>query len=137
MRVIVAHANLLAYLVWPGDHTADAEAVFAHDQVWMVPPSWISELRGIVARYVRRGDATVNDALAALERAEAVIDCHENPVSSRVVLELSVRSGCSTNDCEYVALAAALGVRLVTFDRDVLRAFPDIAIAPKEYEGPC
>ena len=37
------------------------------------------------------------------------------------------------NDCEYVALAEDLGVRLVTADRDVLRHFPRVAIHPRDF----
>ena len=36
-------------------------------------------------------------------------------------------SECSASDCEFVALAARLGVRLVTMDGKLLRAFPQLA----------
>ncbi len=39
------------------------------------------------------------------------------------------RSDCSAYDCEYVALAKRLGVKLVTMDRKVLRAFPEVAVS--------
>ena len=55
-----------------------------------------------------------------MERATGLIGGREAPVDSREVLELARRSGCSTYDCKYVALAAALGVRLVTFDKGSL-----------------
>ena len=68
-----------------------------------------------------------------MERAAGLIGGREAPVDSREVLELAQRSGCSTYDCEYVVLAAALGVRLVTSDKAVLKAFPSVAVAPEAF----
>ena len=131
--MIVADANLLAYLVLPGERTEEAETVLLTDPAWVVPVLWLSELRSVVGQYVRRGDLSITQAIAALERAETVIAGRESAVDSRAVLELSQRSKCSTYDCEYVALAADLGVVLVTADGAVLRAFPKIAIAPSAF----
>jgi predicted nucleic acid-binding protein len=49
-------------------------------------------------------------------------------VSQRVVLHLAKESGCSAYDCEFVSLAMDLGIPLVTADRQVLRAFPNVAM---------
>jgi predicted nucleic acid-binding protein len=50
-------------------------------------------------------------------------------------LRLAARSGCSADDCECVALADDLGTRLVTTDRQLLRAFPAVAVAPDRFVG--
>jgi predicted nucleic acid-binding protein len=49
---------------------------------------------------------------------------NEHDVDSQRVLELVRDSDCSAYDCEYVALALGLGVKLVTMDARLLRAFP-------------
>lgn len=36
-------------------------------------------------------------------------------------------SGCTAYDCEFVVLAKDLDVKLITLDRAVLKAFPDVA----------
>jgi predicted nucleic acid-binding protein len=131
--MIVADANLLAYLVMPGEHTRLAEAVLLRDSTWAAPPLWRSELRSVVHRYTAGGKLTIAEAVAALESAEMVIAGQEGQAELRAVLELASRSGCSTYDCEYVALAEALGVPLVTFDREVLRAFPAQALPPAAF----
>lgn len=131
--MIVADANLLAYLVLPGQWTGAAEAVLRHDSVWVVPSLWLCEVRSVVNQYVRRGDMTLARAVTALERAEQVIAGREGLVDSRIVLELARRSKCSTYDCEYVALAIGLGVPLVTSDVALLRAFPRVAVNPADF----
>jgi predicted nucleic acid-binding protein len=45
------------------------------------------------------------------------------------VLELAHDTGCSAYDCEFAAVAIALGVKLVTMDAKILRAFPGSAVA--------
>jgi len=47
---------------------------------------------------------------------------------SDLVLDLVAVSDCSAYDCEYVALARHLNVRLVTVDNKILRSFPETAI---------
>ncbi len=131
--MIVADANLIAYLVLPGERTEQAESVLMQDPVWVVPVLWASELRSVVSHYVRSGQLTVAQASAAMERATALVGGREAPVDSREVLTLAHRSGCSTYDCEYVALARSLEVPLVTADKALLRAFPGIAVAPGKF----
>lgn len=128
--MIVADANLIAYLVLPGERTEQAEAVLLRDPMWVVPVLWASELRSVVSHYVRGGNLTLAQGSAAMERAAELVAGREGPVDSRDVLELAHRSGCSSYDCEYVALAISLDVPLITSDKAVLRAFPRVAIAP-------
>jgi len=131
--MIVADANLIAYLILPGERTQQAEAVLLKDSLWVVPLLCSSELRSVVSRYVRDGTLTLAQGAAAMERALGLIAGREAPVDSRSVLDLAQRSGCSTYDCEYVALAGDLGVPLVTSDKAVLKAFPSVAVAPDEF----
>ncbi len=88
--MIVVDANLLAYLVLPGERSGEAEAVLAKDPTWVVPPLWRSELRSVVHKYVLRGDLSVARAITLLEHAADVIDGREGEVDSRDVLELRI-----------------------------------------------
>ena len=40
-----------------------------------------------------------------------------------------IATKCSAYDCEFVALAHANGVRLLTVDREILHEFPEVAIS--------
>ncbi len=131
--MIVADANLIAYLILPGERTEQAEAVLLADPVWVVPSLCASELRSVLSRQIRAGNLTLNQAAAAMDRAVTLIGGREGPVDSRDVLALAQRSGCSTYDCEYVALAVALGANLVTSDKAVLKAFPAVAVSLEKF----
>ena len=133
--MIVADANLLLYLVVRGPSTEAARAVVVRDDAWAVPRLWRSEVLSALGAHMRRGDMGIADALGMFAGAEAAIGDREFDPEPADVLELAARSGCSTYDCEYVAVARALGVPLVTADKQVLRAFPGTAVSPEAFVG--
>jgi predicted nucleic acid-binding protein len=126
--VIVVDTNILAYLYLPTDMTSSAESLLASDPQWVVPVLWRSEFRNILSGYMRRGSLSFDAVLALQAEAEALVAGAEYEVNSRAVLELVRDSDCSAYDCEFVALAKALGVKLVTADKKLLRAFRDVAV---------
>lgn len=131
--MIVADANLLAYLLLPGDRTEEAEAVFAADPGWVVPALCLSELRSVAMKYFRTKHLSLAEAHRFVERAEELVDGRIAAVESRRVLTLAAAGGCSTYDAEYVALAEALDLPLVTTDLRVVRAFPRVAVTPAAF----
>ena len=122
--MIVVDTNVLAYLLLPGPKTSLAEALLLDHPQWAAPPLWRSEWRNVLATYLRRDLLNLPAALALIEKAEAILSAHEQPVSSEQVLELASSSRCSAYDCEFVAAAQQLGVPLVTEDQKILAAFP-------------
>lgn len=131
--MVVADTNLIAYFVIRDERSELADAIFEADPVWVAPLLWRSELRSALAEYIRHAGMSLEAALVALHSAEEVIGGREYRVSSELVLELAVRSKCTVYDCEYVALAQELGVPLVTADRQILRAFPKMAVALEKF----
>lgn len=131
--MIVADTNLLIYLYVQGQRTQESEAVLRRDAVWTVPLLWRSEFRSALVGLIRTGALQLNDALAMSEEVERWLNGYEYSVLSPHVLTLATRSGCSAYDCEFVALAQDLEVLLVTSDRQILKAFPMIAVSPSEF----
>ena len=125
--MIVVDTNVVAYLLLPGPQTALAEDLLIQQPEWAAPPLWRSEWRNVLAGYLRRGALDLNQALALQQQAELLVIRHEEPVSSQAVLQLVASSRCSAYDCEFVAAAQQLDVPLVTADRALLAAFPDVA----------
>jgi predicted nucleic acid-binding protein len=127
--VIVVDSNVVAYLYLPGDYTERAEALLEKDTDWAAPLLWRSEFRNILAGYMRRKTLTFEAARELQLEAESLLAGAEHEVDSRLVLELVRDSDCSAYDCEFVALAMSLGVKLVTEDKKLLKAFPRHAVA--------
>jgi predicted nucleic acid-binding protein len=127
--VIVVDSNVVAYLYLPGDHTDEAEALLERDPGWAAPLLWRSEFRNILAGYMRRRTLTFEAARDLQLEAEQLLVGAEHEVDSWLVLELVRDSDCSAYDCEFVALAMTLGVKLVTMDAKLLKAFPRHAVA--------
>jgi predicted nucleic acid-binding protein len=126
--MIVVDSNVVAYLYLPGDYTEKAEALLEHDADWAAPLLWRSEFRNILAGYMRRKTLTFEAARDLQLEAESLLAGAEHEVDSRQVLELVRDSDCSAYDCEFVALAMTLGVKLVTMDSKLLKAFPKYAV---------
>jgi predicted nucleic acid-binding protein len=139
--MIVVDTMIVAYGFLPHPQFADeVERVQAKDGSWAVPSVWRSELRNVLLQYVRAvesgplaQDLQLADTFAVMSDAEALLSSRTFPVDSRHVLQLAHESGCSAYDCEYVALARHLAVRLVTYDSEVLEAFPDTAMSPSDF----
>lgn len=127
--MIVVDSNVLAYLYMPGEFTDIAEALLGTDPEWAAPVLWRSEFRNILAGYLRRKSLGFEQAVALQAEAEDLLAGREYEVDSTSVLELVRDSDCSAYDCEFIALAAKLGTRLVTMDKKLLKAFPGRAVA--------
>lgn len=127
--MIVVDSNVLAYLYLPTDHTPRAEALLQKDPDWAVPVLWRSEFRNILAGYMRRKVLSFDDAKRVQAEAESLLAGNEHDVDSQRVLELVRDSDCSAYDCEFVALAMQLDVKLVTMDAKLLKAFPKQALS--------
>lgn len=127
--MIVVDSNVLAYLYLPGDFTEAAEALLISDSEWAAPLLWRSEFRNILAGYLRRKSLSFVHATALQAEAEELLFGCEYEVDSTRVLELVRDSDCSAYDCEFIAVAEKLDVKLVTMDKKLLKAFPNRAVA--------
>lgn len=131
--MIVADVNLVAHLLLGGAESAIARCVLEKDSTWIAPLLWRSEFRSVLTMAMRHRQMELGAALEAHTLAERLLDGREYMVTGDRVLRLVPDSPCSAYDLEYVALADQLCVPLVTSDRQVLRSFPQLAVAPAEF----
>lgn len=125
--MIVVDTNVLAYLLLGGPRTEQAEVLRRHHRQWAAPPLWRSEFRNVLTGYLRRDLLPFPKALVLMQEAEEILSAHEEKVSTEHVLKLVSSSRCSAYDCEFVAVAQHLSVLLITENRAILTAFPDVA----------
>lgn len=131
--MIVVDTNVIASLWVPNDMEEMAYKVLAIDPDWIAPLLWRSEFRNVLTIYLRADILDFYTILQAAEEAEQLMASGEFEVNSNQVLTFVSESSCSAYDCEFVALADDLNIKLVTFDKKVLRGFPDIAIHPTKF----
>jgi predicted nucleic acid-binding protein len=127
--VIVADTNLLVYLHVRGTLTTEAEAVLERDPLWVSSLLWRSEFRSALVGLIRQGNITLDIAREIAHQTELWMNGREYTVATDGVLRLAMESGCSAYDCEFAALAQDLGIPLVTVDRQLLNAFPSLAVS--------
>ncbi len=132
--MIVADTNVIACLALPSPYTDAAEQLLLREPEWVVPVLWRSEFRNVLTLYLRKALIRLEQALAIQSEMESLFQGKEYEVTSLEVLSLVDRSECSAYDCEFVALARGLEVRLVTMDRKLVICFPDTAILLTDVE---
>jgi predicted nucleic acid-binding protein len=126
--MIVVDTNIVGYLYLTSDRSVQAEQALIKDPLWSAPLLWRSELRNVLALYIRKKLLGLEEAQQIMEEATRLMQDREYEVVSYQVLGLAAASNCSAYDCEFVALASDLGVPLVTVDQQILDQFPDVAI---------
>ena len=131
--MIVVDTNVIAALYLPNDYTSHAEALLAQEPEWIAPSLWRSELRNVLALYLRKKLLSFEQAYAIQTEAETLLAGREYQVDSLEILRLAEASGCSAYNCEFVALASRLDLKLITADKQILAAFPAITKALSTY----
>jgi predicted nucleic acid-binding protein len=131
--MIVADTNIISYLFLPTVFSEKASKLYQSDPDWAAPVLWRSEFRNVLALYFRKKIITLAEALILQEEAEALMLDREFTVTSVSILSLTDSSTCSAYDCEFVALARQLSVKLVTEDKKILAEFPDVAVSLDQY----
>jgi predicted nucleic acid-binding protein len=131
--MIVVDTNVIAGMWVPNDMDEWVYKVLKKDDDWVAPLLWRSEFRNILSIYLRKDILELSVVLQTIEEAEQLMGANEFEVNSTQVMSLVSDSSCSAYDCEFVALADDLDVKLVTFDKKIAREFPDIAISPKVF----
>ncbi len=127
--MIVVDTNVIAsYLLPVSEYSEQARNLLEVDRDWSAPLLWRSELGNVLSTNVRSGFISLEQARSLLGEADSLMQGGEFTVPSTSVLDLAAESGCTFYDCEFVALARELGLTLVTLDRQILEAFPNIAV---------
>jgi|ERR1700677_389218 len=131
--MIIADTNLIAALFLQTTATVTAEAVLKKDPDWTAPALWRYEFRNVLATQVRVLGLPVDQAVALFEKAEEVIIEPEIEVEPGAILRLADAQKLSAYDAEFVALAHALKVKLVTTDSGILKVVPGLAVTPAAF----
>jgi predicted nucleic acid-binding protein len=127
--MIVVDTNIIGYLYLTSERSEQAEKALVKDPMWAAPILWRSELRNVLALYIRKELIKLEDAQQIMGEAMKLMQEREYEVASHQVLSLAAKSKCSAYDCEFIALAKDLDVSLITVDKQILSQYPEVAIS--------
>jgi len=134
--VIVVDANVVIHLLMgsgrqvgdetpaPGERAAE---LYASDPEWVAPILLMSEVRNVLVTLTRHGRLGREDASAMVADTRALFEGRLATSPDREILGAAIDLGLSAYDAEYLVLARALGVPLVTADTFILQAAPEVA----------
>ena len=131
--MIIVDTNIIVPLHMTSESTGQVLEILIKDAFWCSPPVWRSEFLNVLTGCMRRKKITLDQARRIMEAALMTMAGSEISVPPWRVLALTLASNCTAYDCEFVALAKELGVKLVTLDKQILAQFPETAIAPAEF----
>jgi predicted nucleic acid-binding protein len=131
--MIIVDTNVIAYLYLPNRYTSAAEKLLIKEPVWSAPYLWRSELRNVLALYLRKKMLSFDQVIQIQTEAELLMGENEFVVNSSDILSLVKDSACSAYDCEFVALAKNLNCTLVTIDKKILSEFPSTAKSLQQF----
>ena len=133
--MIVVDTNIIGYLFLSSEQSLLSERALSKDSEWAAPVLWRSELRNVLALYMRKDLIQLAHAQHIMDGALKLLRGREFEVSSYEVLRLASESKCSAYDCEFIATANDLKVPLITVDKELLREFPSVAVSLKAFCG--
>ena len=126
--------NVVAYLLLGTEAFVDeAKACFGTVSSPLAPAHWEAELTNVIWMAVRSGILPPTDGPVRLGLARRLgVESIATATLCQGALLRSIASGVPVYDTLFVELAARSACPLVTFDKAILKAFPDIAIRPRE-----
>ena len=133
----VVDTNVVAYLLL-GTTAFVHESRRCFEQVAtpLAPAHWEAELANVLWMAVKAGVVSAADGPARLSLARRLgIESIATSTLSQGALLRAIESGVSVYDTLFVELAARSSCPLVTFDKALLKAFPDIACRPRDLVG--
>ncbi len=128
----VVDTNVAAYFLLGTAHFADEAGRFlAEVRNGMAPVIWEAELTNVLWMAIRQGVIPVEDGPGRLQLAAQLgIESVSTRMLCQGALQRSLASGIAVYDTVFVELAVREKCPLATFDKALLKAFPNIAKRP-------
>lgn len=133
----VVDTNVIAYLVLgtTGFHE-EARRCFTTVSHPLAPAHWEAELSNVLWMAVRSGVLPPSEGHVRLSLARRLgVESVALATLCQGALLRSVGSGVAVYDTLFVELAARRRCPLLTFDKALIKAFPEIARRPRELSG--
>ena len=131
--MIVADANVVAYLVIAGRKTALARQLRELEPDWAVPSLCKHEFASLLGQYVMEGGMPAGDVPELWERFDLTINGHEHEIEIPAAVLLACERKINVYDAHYVLLAQRLDVALVTENKQLAARCPEETSTMRQY----
>ena len=130
----VVDTNVVAYLLLGTEaFVEEARSCFETISTAIAPAHWEAELTNVVWMAIRAGVLSAEEGPARLGLARRLgIESVATTTLCQGALLRAVTASVPVDDTLFVELAARTACPLVTFDKALLRAFPDVARRPRD-----
>lgn len=131
---VVVDTNVVAYLLLGTERFVDeARRLMEVVTLPMAPAHWEPELANVIWNAVRAGVLSADEGLQRLAMARQLgIETVATTTLCQGALVRSIASGVAVYDTLFVELASRAACPLATFDKAMLKAFPDVARRPRD-----
>ena len=133
--MVVVDVNVLVYLLTDSPSRALARRVHEIDPVWRVPPLWRHELLNVLATLTRQQVLDQDGALTLWRNALGLLGSREQQPDMEQALSLAIGQRISAYDAQYVALAIACAVPLISEDKKLQRQLPEQVMSMERFVG--
>ena len=131
--MIVVDANILVYSLIEGDYSPLVHKLREKDTDWRTTPLCLHEILNVLATYQRRDVLTLAQCKKLLEYTERFMKVAQCEVKMDAALAVATKYAITGYDAQYVALAQSLNAPLITEDRKLREAVPEIAFSLREF----
>jgi len=133
--MIVVDANVVAHFFIEGGKTTLARQVREQDSHWIVPGIWRHEFLNILVTSCLFAKLPHAIASRMWTDAETLLCGNVYETAMKDVLSAAVERSTTAYDAEYVMLAKAKGVKCVTEDVPLQKAWPETALSMAGFLG--
>ena len=124
--MLVVDTNIIAPFYIRGAYTERVHELHRSDSLWRTDPLALVEFSNVLATYQRARYLTTNEARMCLAEAERFLRPHYLQVTHETSLTVAIRYGVTTYDARFLAAAMHLNTRLVTEDKKLRDAAPNL-----------
>lgn len=124
--MLVVDTNIIAPFYIRGADTERVLELHRSDNLWRTDPLALIEFSNILATYQRSRYLTTSEARACLIAAEGLLRPHYMHLTHETALTIAIRYRVTSYDARFLAIALHLNAKLVTEDKKLRAAAPDL-----------
>jgi predicted nucleic acid-binding protein len=130
--MLIVDANIIFPLLVATPQTKDVRTLYSKDSNWRTEPFAMIELSQVLVKYVRASLLSPTDVRQVLPSAREFIEEQFLEVDHEEALAVAIKYNVSAYDARYLALAIQSELPLVTEDKRLRAAAPEITVSLAE-----